>query len=619
MKATNAAELDFSEYIAERTLHFTGREWLFREIDDWLDDPKAPQFFILTGDPGIGKSAIASRLKQFSDGIRPPQEYRHIKKDFISGLHFCSARRGSWISPESFARSLSAQLAARCPEFARSIASGLKLEVKQTIGLCLGTAVGVEIQNYHAESSEAVFNNLVRQPLNALCWMQPSADLILILVDGLDESLYYSGRPNIAGLLAACHDLSPKVRFLITSRNKEEVLRPFRPLEPYILYARKEENMADLSAYLRRRFQGSEKLRLLAGGDERVAEVIRSLTSRSGGNFLVVSKILSSMEHNEISIDDPQDLPSELKDLYAWFLDRLTRGDENRWRDLYRPVLGIMAAAFEPLDVSALSRWTGLSRQKVSDAIHDLREFMDSAMKGKNSSYRLYHQSVVDFLTEGDSGAYFIDSSEYHQKIAESYKDFLDGKVDWPRCDLYGLRYLPSHLTAAAEWKSLFQILTDFCFMEAKARSLSVYELEADFRNSLKSWEGEKEGRSILTAFEECLRLQAHHINRSPGLLFPHLYNHLVWLDAPGGGQAKCGPIFRICKDAEQKHSNWLKMAQDPRPAPPLWLRSFEGHTGWVSSVAVTAAGHVVSGSADRTIKIWDLASGRLLRSLEGH
>ena len=66
MKATNAAELDFSEYIAERTLHFTGREWLFREIDDWLDDPKAPQFFILTGDPGIGKSAIASRLKQFS-------------------------------------------------------------------------------------------------------------------------------------------------------------------------------------------------------------------------------------------------------------------------------------------------------------------------------------------------------------------------------------------------------------------------------------------------------------------------------------------------------------------------------------------------------------------------
>lgn len=487
MKETIAAELDFSEYIAERTLHFTGREWLFREIDDWLDDPNAPQFFILTGDPGIGKSAIAARLKQFSDGKRPPQTYEHIKKGFISGIHFCSARRGSWISPESFARSLSAQLAARYPEFAKFIASSLKLEVKMTIGRNLGTAVAVKIQNYYAESSEALFNNLVRQPLNALCEMLPSVDPILILVDGLDESLYYSGRLSIASLLASCHDLSPRVRFLITSRNKEEVLRPFRPLEPYILYARKEENMADLSAYLRSRFLGSEKLRLLAGGDERVAEVIQSLTCRSSGNFLVVSRIMSSMEHNEISIDDPQALPSELKDLYAWFLDRLTRGDENRWRDLYRPVLGILAAAFEPLDVSALSRWTGLGRQKVSDAVHDLREFMDSATKGKNSSYRLYHQSVVDFLTEEDAGAYFIDSAEHHKMIAENYEDFLDGKEDWHRCDLYGLRYLPSHLAAGADWKSLFQLLTDFGFMEAKARSLSVHELEADYRNSLKS------------------------------------------------------------------------------------------------------------------------------------
>jgi hypothetical protein len=383
MKATNAAELDFSEYIAERTLHFTGREWLFREIDDWLDDPKAPQFFILTGDPGIGKSAIASRLKHFSDGKRPPQKYRHIKKGFISGLHFCSARRGSWISPESFARSLSAQLAVRYPGFAQAIASSLKFEVKQTIGSNLGTAVAVMIQNYYADSSEAVFNNLVRLPMNALCEMQPSADPILILVDGLDESLYHSGRPGISGLLASCHDLSPKVRFLITSRNKEEVLRPFRPLEPYILYARKEENMADLSTYLHRRFQDSDKLRLHAGGEAKVEEVIESLTKRSSGNFLVISKLLNGIERNEILIDDPEALPSELKDLYAWFLDRLTRGDEKQWRDLYRPVLGIMAAAFEPLDVSALSRWTGLTKQRVNDAINDLREFMDSAMNGK--------------------------------------------------------------------------------------------------------------------------------------------------------------------------------------------------------------------------------------------
>ena len=49
-------------------------------------------------------------------------------------------------------------------------------------------------------------------------------------------------------------------------------------------------------------------------------------------------------------------------------------------------------------------------------------------------------------------------------------------------------------------------------------------------------------------------------------------------------------------------------------------LRSLEGHRGWVRAVAVTADGrYVLSGSNDRTVKVWELESGRLLRSLEGH
>ena len=53
-------------------------------------------------------------------------------------------------------------------------------------------------------------------------------------------------------------------------------------------------------------------------------------------------------------------------------------------------------------------------------------------------------------------------------------------------------------------------------------------------------------------------------------------------------------------------------------PASPL--ASLEGHTGAVYGVAVTPDGtRAVSASDDRTLRVWDLATGKSLASLEGH
>ena len=49
-------------------------------------------------------------------------------------------------------------------------------------------------------------------------------------------------------------------------------------------------------------------------------------------------------------------------------------------------------------------------------------------------------------------------------------------------------------------------------------------------------------------------------------------------------------------------------------------LATLEGHGGWVMAVAVTPDGRrAVSGSDDRTLKVWDLEQGALLATLEGH
>jgi WD40 repeat protein len=49
-------------------------------------------------------------------------------------------------------------------------------------------------------------------------------------------------------------------------------------------------------------------------------------------------------------------------------------------------------------------------------------------------------------------------------------------------------------------------------------------------------------------------------------------------------------------------------------------LRTLEGHTSWVGSVAVTPDGaRVITAGGDRTIRVWDLKTGRQMEILEGH
>lgn len=60
-----------------------------------------------------------------------------------------------------------------------------------------------------------------------------------------------------------------------------------------------------------------------------------------------------------------------------------------------------------------------------------------------------------------------------------------------------------------------------------------------------------------------------------------------------------------------------------PKPkwhAPWKAYRVISGHLGWVSSLAFDPGNQwFATGSADRTIKIWDMASGQLKLTLTGH
>jgi WD40 repeat protein len=80
-------------------------------------------------------------------------------------------------------------------------------------------------------------------------------------------------------------------------------------------------------------------------------------------------------------------------------------------------------------------------------------------------------------------------------------------------------------------------------------------------------------------------------------------------------GVAQAGPLGYLANLA------WVEAAQRemPRIEIPSAVRAFTGHADLVTSVAFSPDNrHALSGSKDRTLKLWDVETGKLVRSWEG-
>lgn len=82
-------------------------------------------------------------------------------------------------------------------------------------------------------------------------------------------------------------------------------------------------------------------------------------------------------------------------------------------------------------------------------------------------------------------------------------------------------------------------------------------------------------------------------------------------------------PSMQISQTNQAGQERKIQIAQQAKPgwhAPWKLMRVISGHLGWVRSLAVEPNNQwFASGAGDRTIKIWDLATGSLRLTLTGH
>lgn len=617
--------IDFGVDISRMTKDFTGRQWLFDEFDSWIKQPSS-RIFLVTGDPGIGKSAIMAQLAS-----RHPQ---------VMAFHFCISSLADSVNPDVFVRSIAAQLATQIKEYHETIS---QLNFEQLTRFDSGT----------------LFRRLIADPLKNI----NLDEQVVILVDALDES-WTDANSNIVNVLyERIEDLPENVKVMVSSRKIPDIidlLSKYRPFEidPVFL-----ENINDITDYLDKKFAEQAIADKLKCGEQDIKNLKDLIIDKSEGNFLYIKQFIYGIETERIDINNPASFPDGLVGIYISFFDRIFNKNENY--DDFRPLLEVISTLKEPFSAKELSQILKLSEFEINRRMQILAAFFPE----RKGCFSPYHKSVVDWL-KGEAGAgrrYLLDIERGKKVVCEYFiKRYSQGNYD-----LYLLKYLPSHLIESERYNELVDLLLNFDFIIQKCSHNMVYDLIKDYHSAftvlpelrdirieeleylkrvseytdqlILNPEKIQNKEIIIESFTPWSDQQIDHeierIRMSPDrrdnleifLQFLNSLAHLLfryghiegYLLQQAWNYADSGPFARYV-DEYIKKCDHLKLLYIPaqrkefNPFNPC-KRILQEQLHQVLGVFTFDGKYAVTGSNDNTLKLWDLQSGEILKTITPH
>ncbi|XP_077390974.1 protein TANC2 isoform X2 [Festucalex cinctus] len=486
-RSQHEKRVQLTPYLSLKPLHFeipgllpdwrfTGREWLFQEVDSCLssDDPLINRGVVIVGNMGFGKTAIVARLVALSchgNRMWPTSAGNQTLPKYAESFPHGSLGRGGADeggggscpgTPEVKRRQQEAMLrlagqvvsyhfcqADNChtclvPEFVHNLAAMLTeapqlSAYRELLHRSPQLQSSLSLRSCIQDPSSALHKGIL-EPLDALYKerrLHVEGVGIILLIDGLNEAEFH--RPDYGDTLTSflsrnIHKFPSWLKIIVTVRTNQQDITRSLPFHRISL-DRMEESSAidqDLQGYLMQRIHSSPEIQSnvsLSNGrldNTALTKLIGHLKTLSKGSYLYLKLTLDLIEGGYLVLKSSsfKVVPVSLAEVYLLQLNMRFPTQSSFLRVI--PLLNVAVAALHPLtdqqlfEVINAGTLTGGAMQ-WSEFMQRLEQLLPFLLQRADGTRMLNHTSFREWLVwreEGQDDRFLCDPRSGHTLLA---------------------------------------------------------------------------------------------------------------------------------------------------------------------------------------------------------
>ncbi|EHK19948.1 uncharacterized protein TRIVIDRAFT_46863, partial [Trichoderma virens Gv29-8] len=594
-------------------------KWVFDHADfqDWHNSWQG-QLLWIKGDPGKGKTMMLCGL---IDELDVPTT------GTVLSFFFCQATDSRINNATSVLRGLMYILIKQQPPLIQHIQESYRDTGKQLFE---------DLNAWPALSR--IFLNMLEDPRLEKCYL---------CVDALDECT-----ANLGKLLELItkKSTSPRIKWIITSRNRYDIEEAIVPAKHIITLSldRNESSVSNaVGVFIEHKVS---ELATQKGYDAKLQEEVRNyLRENANDTFLWVALVCQNLGQVKSwkTFEKLREFPAGLQSFYRMMLDRMLDSDDE---DLIicKKILSVMMIARRPIALKELPSLVEILSNFSEHVgwLETVIKLCSSFLTTRQGTVYFVHQSAKDYLRANASSEIFPPDPDIHYDVYSQSirsmmehlrRDILSSSHDsQPQIgpieevdlgSLKGIRYSciywVEHLSEASRARLQHQNdLNSGGLVQQFFEQRFLYWLEAlGFARQVS------DGVVAVTMLETLLedfQADSYLLSLVQDARRFILHNRLLIEDTPLQVYASAllfSPNNSLTRMSfKEEEPEWITKVPIVEDEWSASLQSLKGHRDWVRAVAVSNDNTwLASASSDRSIKIWNAATGKCETTLKGH